>query len=85
MDLVIYPLVLVCLNNNKAITLLDHFRSAVNKFGLPSRVRSDKGLENVLIADFMIGKRGTGVTVSAFPNSELSLLIICAHAKTADR
>ena len=54
------PLVLVCLNNNKAITLLDHFRSAVNKFGLPSRVHSDKGLENVLIADFMIDKRDTG-------------------------
>lgn len=29
-------------------------------FGLPSRVRSDKGLENVLIANYMIDKRGTG-------------------------
>jgi hypothetical protein len=48
------PLVLVCLNKNKAITLLDHFRSAVTKFGYPSRVRSDKGLENVL------DRRGTG-------------------------
>jgi hypothetical protein len=37
------PLVLVCLNNNKAITSLDHFRSAVTKFGLPSRMRFDKG------------------------------------------
>jgi hypothetical protein len=30
----------------------------VNKFGLSSRVRSDKGLENVLIADHMIEKTG---------------------------
>lgn len=54
------PVVLTCSNNNKAITLLEHFKSGVNKFGLPSRVRSDKGMENVLIADYMIDKRGTG-------------------------
>ena len=34
--------------------------SLCGAFGFPSRVRSDKGLENVLIADYMIEKRGAG-------------------------
>ena len=54
------PVVLVCLDNNKANTLLEHFKAAVLKYGLPSRVRSDKGLENVSIADYMIGMRDSG-------------------------
>ena len=47
-------------DNNKAPTLLQFFTEAVSRFGLPSRVSSDKGLENVLIADYMIEKRGAG-------------------------
>ena len=49
---------LKCLNNNKANTLLQCFVNGVQAYGLPSRVRSDNGLENVHIAQFMIEKRG---------------------------
>ena len=54
------PVMLACTNNNKSETLLSCFLGAVSEYGLPSRVRTDKGLENVLIADLMIEKRGSG-------------------------
>ena len=53
------PVVIKCTNNNKAITILNCFLKAVDSYGLPSRVRSDKGLENVLEADYMVEKMGT--------------------------
>ena len=52
------PVMLECTDNNTAATLPKCFLEAVRQFGIPSRVRSDKGLENVGIADFMIEKRG---------------------------
>ena len=54
------PTVLECTTNNKSETVLNCFLKGVNEFGLPLRVRSDKGLENILVADFMIEKRGGG-------------------------
>ena len=48
-----------CSDNNKAETILTCFQYAVNEFGLPSRIHTDKGLENVGIAQFMIQNRGT--------------------------
>lgn len=48
--------------NNKAETVLSAFSEPVGQFGLPSRVRMDKGGENVLITRYMIKhpERGHG-------------------------
>ena len=54
------PVSLECINNNKATTVLSCFLKGVETYdGVPSRVRSDKGKENVLVADYMIEKRGS--------------------------
>ena len=55
--LVVY---LQCATNNLAETVLDTFRKAVELYGVPSRVRGDRGVENVLVADYMIAKQGEG-------------------------
>ena len=52
------PVALTCTNNNKAETVLTCFLDAVKEYGVPLRVRSDMGLENVLVADYMISRRG---------------------------
>ena len=43
-----------CSSNNKASTVLSLFQAYVYKFGLPSRVRSDKIGENMEVARFML-------------------------------
>ena len=52
------PVVLECTTDNKADTILNCFLKGVKEFGLPQRVRSDLGMENVLVADYIIEKRG---------------------------
>lgn len=53
---------LACHSNNFASTTLIEFEGAVEKFGIPSRVRADMGVENVDIARFMLShpERGEG-------------------------
>lgn len=49
-----------CSNNNKAATHLRIFKRAVQGSMIPSRVRADRGKENVLVAQFMYQWRGLG-------------------------
>ena len=48
------PISLEYIDNDKAITILSCFLKGVNNYGMPSRVRFDKGKENVSVIYFMI-------------------------------
>ena len=45
---------LKCSDNNRATTMLSLFTAAVSLFGLPDRVRSDHGGENIRVWQYMI-------------------------------
>uniref|UniRef100_A0A1X7TV74 Integrase catalytic domain-containing protein n=1 Tax=Amphimedon queenslandica TaxID=400682 RepID=A0A1X7TV74_AMPQE len=51
---------LKCSNNNRFNTVYELFLKGVDRFGLPSKVRSDYGGENYLVAMHMIRFRGQG-------------------------
>lgn len=53
----------IATNNNRASTVLTAFLGAVQQFGVPTCVRSDKGGENVDVARVMLEhpQRGSGI------------------------
>jgi len=51
---------LCCSTNNKAETVNSFFSQSIQSFGIPSRIRTDKGGENVLIWERMKELRGEG-------------------------
>lgn len=69
---------LSCSNNNLSITVYRLFTAAAERFGLPSRVRSDFGGENILVAQHMIRHRGTNrasfITGSSTHNQRIERL-----------
>ena len=61
---------LKCSTNNKAATVLESFLEAVGKFGLPSRIRGDQGVENVDVAKFMLNHPLRGPDRGSFHSRE---------------
>ena len=48
-----------CCGNNKSTTVYELFLTAVRQYHLPSRIRTDQGGENVLVAQHTLEKRGS--------------------------
>lgn len=48
----------VVASDNKADTALHAFLKGVREYGLPKRVRTDKGKENIKIAEYMLRAHG---------------------------
>lgn len=47
-------------HNNRSLTVLESFVAATERHGNPSRLRTDKGGENVKLCEFMEEHRGVG-------------------------
>jgi hypothetical protein len=51
---------LLASNNNRGQTVLDLFLAAIEIYGVPSRLRGDHGVENLLVAAWMERFQGEG-------------------------
>jgi len=51
---------LKCSDNNRAETVLSYFMDATEEYGIPSRIRTDYGGENIGLWRFMLHNRGQG-------------------------
>lgn len=64
--------------NNQADTVYELFLKAIHQFGLPSRVRSHQGGENILVVQHMLEHRGEGrgsmITGSSTHNQRIERL-----------
>ena len=52
-----------CSTNNRASTVLSSFLDAVGKYGLPTKVRSDLGGENIRVWEYLIDEHGSSNAV----------------------
>ena len=72
-----------CSSSNRASTVYGLFLTAVQQFGLPSRVRSDQGHENILVARHMLEHhsvhRKSMLTGSSIHNQRIEdYFVICS-------